>query len=181
MKLVSLVTFLYLFASQALAASDPTLEQSYTVKKTDSTVTFVTTATPGFLKITGKGGHVEGKLKVVEGVVSGNLWVPLKDFDTGIELRNKHMREKYLVVKDFPDATLTLLPFAHANVGTFKGILKIKKDSKPVEGTYKFEGGLVSAKLTINVKDFPSIGVPSYLGVTAADSVDITVGFALKK
>lgn len=146
----------------------------------DSKVSFVSTANPGLITIEGVGGKFEDVVLVIakDGKLTGNFKVKLDAFDTGINLRNEHMRDKYLEVKKYP-----LAEFSFKNQpdsGVLKGIMKIKKDSKEMEFKYELKDGHVTAKGFLNVKDFPSIGVPSYLGVTAADRVDISVEFKLK-
>lgn len=146
-----------------------------------SKVTFLTKGTPGFLSIEGVGGHLHGKLEIEGDYVSGEFFVPLKDFDTDIDLRNKHMREKYLEVEKYPNASLLMDKMPIQAQGNFEGLLMIKTDRKRVKGSYTYKDGLVNAKLVVNVKDFPSIGIPSFAGVTAADDVTINVSFPLKK
>lgn len=144
------------------------------------TASFVSTANPGLLTIEGEGGVLTGNLEVVEGKVVGTLDVALKDLDTDNSLRNKHMREKYLEVKKFPKATLKLEPTQIKPKGDFKGWLTIKGQTKPVIGSYEFNNGDVGATMSFDVKDFPAIGIPSYLGITVSDFVVVTARFAFK-
>jgi polyisoprenoid-binding protein YceI len=174
---------LLVFLQPCIALSlDPTIKpKHFKIGKENSYLTFLTVANPGLLSIEGKGGYVEGVIILLEDKVSGTLKVPLSNIDTGMGLRNEHMRSKYLSVEKYPHAKLILDPFIVDDSGAFSGLLTVKKDTKAVRGTYKLEAGQVSAKMSIDVKDFPSIGVPSFLGVSIQDSVTINVGFSLKE
>jgi hypothetical protein len=55
------------------------------------------------------------------------------------------------------------------------GKLTLKGVTKPVTGKASYTGGKLKAFFTVNIKDFPSIGVPSHLGVTVANTVDVEV------
>ncbi len=59
---------------------------------------------PSFIKIRGKGEAPKGELIVEGKKASGNFEFSIASLDTGIELRNEHMRDNYLHVKDHPTA-----------------------------------------------------------------------------
>lgn len=116
--------------------------------------------------------------------------VPLSGLKTGIDLRDKHMREKYLEVAQYPTAELEVtrsalnLPADGANAsGKAQGTMKIHGKSKPVsfQWSAKRAGTSydVSGSVQVNVKDF-GIEIPSYLGVTVKPDVDVQVKFAAK-
>ena len=69
------------------------------VKITDSKVSFVALATPGALKISGKQTDSNGlkpEIRLENNQISGNVSLKLEALSTGIELRDKHMKENYL-------------------------------------------------------------------------------------
>lgn len=151
-----------------------------------NSVTFLATG-PGGLKIEGKTAALE--VKEADGKVT--FTVPLAGLDTGIELRNKHMKEKYLEVGKFPTATLvveraTVKPPADgANIAaTAPGTLTIHGQTKPatVQYTAKKEQGVYAATGTLNIKlaDF-GIEVPNYMGITVKQDVEIKVTFKVSE
>jgi len=154
---IALMLFSLLSSSICLAA------------KADLDVTWDATGSPGFVKISGEGGKATCELSVSTG--EGDCQCELDAFDTGIDLRNKHMREKYLETKKWPKAFLHI---DKAVNGIFQGKLTLKGKSKPVSGKFSFKDDLVDAIFTISLDDY-KVGVPSYLGVSVAKDVAIRV------
>src|SRR5262245_17940595 len=72
------------------------------------TVEFEAIGRPSALKIHGKGEAPKGKLTVKDSQVSGQVSFRLDSLQTGIALRDKHMKEKYLESEKFPEATLQI-------------------------------------------------------------------------
>jgi len=136
------------------------------------------------------GPEIEGKtteLNVTEQDDKVLIVVPLANLDTGIGLRNKHMREKSLEVQKFPTAELTVprsalrLPEGSGEgSGATPATLKLHGVSKPVNVTYKVrkEGTMYEVDGTTRIK-LSDVGfeVPSYLGVTVKQDVSIQVHF----
>jgi polyisoprenoid-binding protein YceI len=121
------------------------------------------------VKIHGTGGIAKGSIE--EGFTC-DMW----DFDTDNDTRNKHMREKYLEVEKFPKAKLVLdRTVKPSEAFDWSGQLTIKKETKPVKGKATIKDGVLTATFTISLADYPSIGVPSWLGVTVAKNVEVTV------
>jgi polyisoprenoid-binding protein YceI len=119
----------------------------------------------------------------------GNLviTVPLANLSTGIGLRDKHMKEKYLETGKYPTAVLTVPrsalkvpPNGEQVEADAQGTLQLHGQSKPVSVHYqtKSDGGGLSARgsFHVNMKDF-GIEVPSYLGVTVKPDVDVSASF----
>lgn len=171
----------FLFAAFPLTATAET--KTYAVKPDASSVGFLAVGKPGFLKIRGEGGKLVGKATITDGKLSGAFEVALGDLKTGIDLRDEHMKEKYLEVAKFPKATLTIDSLVVANGEKeydFNGKLTVKGVEKPVSGKLnltlaadKAEG---KASFKLQTGDYP-IGVPSHLGVTMAESVDVNAEF----
>ena len=119
----------------------------------------------------------------------GNLviTVPLANLSTGIDLRDRHMKEKYLEVPKYPNAVLTVartalkVPSSGEKLATdTPGTLQLHGQTRPVTVHYeaKGDGGSIatSGSVHINMTDY-GIQVPSYLGVTVKPEVDVTASF----
>ena len=195
---VCLVLFTVLFASISLTspahaatpAPSTTAATSkkwiFDVNKGTGKVTFDAIGKPSALKIHGKGEAPKGELIVSSGKLGGAVTFQLDSLDTGIGLRNKHMKERYLEVSKYPEAKLTVtdLPVPDSisaeNFSSdslpFKGTLALHGVEKPVEGTAKVsrQGQSMSVETRIELKtnDF-AIAVPSFAGVTMAENVTI--------
>src|ERR1700743_1526023 len=66
------------------------------------TVTFLAVGKPSAIKINGTGEAAKGSLTLAaDNKASGVLTFNLKSLNTGIDLRDKHMKEKYLQVDQF--------------------------------------------------------------------------------
>lgn len=146
---------------------------------------------PSSLRIDGQGTGPEGNLEFRQenGVwkSSGILRVQMKSFETGISLRDKHMKEKYLEVEKFETAELKVeslqLPpdFKSAAKKTsfpFQGSLNLHGVTQPVQGTVELlrdETGQFrfQASFALQLSQF-GINVPSFAGVTVADEVQVT-------
>jgi polyisoprenoid-binding protein YceI len=150
------------------------------VMKVDD-VNFFATGPAGF-KINGKTSALEVKSEG-ESVV---LRVPLDTVDTGIDLRNRHMKEKYLDTKAFSHAELkvarALLKEGAGQNGT--GTFTVHGISKNVALTYDVvksgEGLQVKGTFDINIKAH-GINIPSYLGVTVKPEVKVSAAFTVKQ
>jgi polyisoprenoid-binding protein YceI len=151
-------------------------------------VTFDAVGKPSALKIHAKGAAPKGRFKVTEGKVSGVATFKLDSLDTGIGMRNDHMKKRYLETAKYPEAKLTLadlpLPsgFATSDFSAkdlpFKGMLSLHGVEKPVEGTLQLdrEGGdlAINAVFPLKIEDF-SIKSPSFAGITMASDVSCAV------
>jgi len=145
----------------------------------DSRIVFKATG-PAGLSFEGKGRDVRIKEDGNNIVVS----VKLDGLATGIDLRDRHMKEKYLETGKYPVAILEVdksklrFPDGAAVNGTTDGRLTLHGVSKAVKVSYKADGNKNQAKvegsMRINMKDF-KIEVPSYLGVTVKPNVDVEV------
>jgi polyisoprenoid-binding protein YceI len=133
---------------------------------------FFAKASVGILEFTGTGCVVEGSPKVEGGKVSGEFSVDLSKLDTGMGLRNDHMRDNYLEVKKFPKATLKLDPMPEAG-GSFAGKLTLHGVEKPVSGTAKKEGAGWAFKFDVNTKDF-GMKQADYKGIVIGESISIS-------
>lgn len=114
----------------------------------------------------------------VEGdtVKAENITVSLKNLKTGLALRDKHAKEKYLEVDKFPEAKLSK---AIGKGGKGKARVSLKGIEKEVEGTYKIEGKELKASFPIKLSDFKISGI-KYMGVGVDDIVKVNVTVPIK-
>lgn len=182
MKTSALVLFAFLVSVSAFAKPNEA-----TVLKADKSkgqVTFEAIGKPSFLKIKGQGEGPEGEVTIKENV-TGTFKFKMATLDTGIGLRNDHMKTKYLEVEKHPTAEIKIEEVTKFNPASpegsglpFKGTLTIHGVTKPVVGTVdvkkKDKGYAVTANFDAKITDY-SIAIPSYAGVTVADSVKVSV------
>jgi len=128
------------------------------------------------------------------GAIDGTLAVDLRTLQTGIGLRDNHMREGYLEVQKgegFQAATLNNIqldgvdPVQPVGKVSFKGSLTLHGQAREVTGTADIRRSgndlKVSASFPVSVSDF-AIATPAYLGVGVRDQVTVAVNFhALNK
>jgi polyisoprenoid-binding protein YceI len=156
--------------------------------KSQSRVEFEAIGKPSLLRIVGKGVGVRCTgLSAREGS-NADFEFDLNGLDTGISLRDRHMKEKYLKTKEFPKATLKLSPLPHAlekqSSGTFKAMLKLLETEKEVSGKFTStpneNGSDIHAEFELKITDF-GIDIPSFAGVTVAETVKVKVDTVLQK
>jgi polyisoprenoid-binding protein YceI len=123
----------------------------------------------------------------------GSVAVDLRTLDTGINLRNEHLREKYLEVgkgPGFDTATLSEIDLNGVDAGTsegkgsFTGLLTLHGARKTVKGSVDVRAqgtGLhVKASFPVDLSDY-AIAKPRYLGVGVKDIVQVEVAFAVTR
>lgn len=121
---------------------------------------------------------------------AGELRLDLRTLDSGIGLRNDHMRDKYLEVgrgDGFATAVLTELRLAEADAASFAGrtaftaTLALHGVRKPVAGHAVVRRGAaaigVEAEFPVRLADF-AIEKPRYLGVGVKDEVRVKVSLS---
>jgi polyisoprenoid-binding protein YceI len=149
------------------------------------------------------GGTFDARTTALSGAVTargsgstaldGSLAVDLRTLDTGINLRNEHLRENYLEVakgSGFDTATLSEIdlkgvdPDAPEGKGSFTGLLRLHGVTKTVTGTIDVRlAGTdvhVKASFPVTLADY-SIRKPRYLGVGVKDAVTVEVAFAVTR
>ncbi len=140
---------------------------------------------PSLLKIRAKGDPAAGSLLVDGKKVNGTFEFELKTLDSGIALRDDHMLNKYLKVDQHPKATLVIRDLQLSNEFSaekpvisetdFTGELTLHGVTKPVKGKFKVgDQRNVSADFKVTLSDF-AIDIPTYMGITVADEVTISV------
>lgn len=145
------------------------------------------------------GGSFEAKTKALSGTTTlkqpkpaafgGEIAVDLKTLDTGIGLRNRHLRENYLEVakgEGFDKAVLSDIQLGDVDATTFQGKtsftgnLRLHGVSKPVKGeaTIQRTGSNVRVAATFPLRLLDhAIEKPQYLGVGVKTEVTVRVAF----
>ena len=178
-KLDLIVVLVALLYSSNLFASDVVKDHT-----TSGEAGFVAVGKPGFLRINGEGGLVKGIVKKVGTSISlVEMSVNLDSLKTGLDLRDSHMKEKYLETNKFPDAVFSAvnLQLTCPDVSeTVQGNLTLHGVTKPVsaavKGTCDETKIAGEADFDIILGDF-AIDIPSFAGVTVAEKVKIHVKF----
>lgn len=82
-------------------------------------------------------GYISADLNDVKSAIDGRFYVELSDLDTGIGLRNTHMREQYLETDKYPKAVFVLTKVVEVDGS-------VLEDNKPVkitaEGNFTVHG-----------------------------------------
>jgi polyisoprenoid-binding protein YceI len=148
------------------------------------------------------GGSFEAKTTALTGSVAGNasglafdgsLAVDLRTLDTGISLRNEHLRDNYLEVNNgpgFETATLSKIelkefgPDAPEGKGSFTGSLTLHGVTQTVAGAVDVRqagaGLRVKASFPVTLADY-GIRKPRYLGIGVKDTVQVAVAFVVTR
>jgi polyisoprenoid-binding protein YceI len=164
----------------------------YEMKKNNGAVKFFALGNPSAIRIDGIGTGPEGRLEVVSdeknSKIAGQFVFDLGSLNSGIDMRDSHMKEKYLEVEKFPTAKLTietinldgniLKNFNKTNV-PFTGVMNLHGKEKTVSGMAELKSlskddVKVVAKFKVKSSDF-NIEIPSFAGITVADEIDLEV------
>ena len=142
---------------------------------------------PGGFSLDGK----TNQLRIEDDGTTLKFIVPLAGLQTGISLRDRHMREKYLHVDKYPDAVLELpwsgvkLPEdGQTSQGTAAGKMSLHGKSKDVQVKYRIvrtgNRYQVTGNVPLNLKDY-EIDVPSYFGVTVQPDIEASASFTAER
>jgi polyisoprenoid-binding protein YceI len=161
---------------------------TWNADKATGSVEFVAIGSPASLRIHGVGAPPKGTMTITDRAVSGACTFDLASIDTGIALRNKHMREKYLETAKYPKAVFTIvkmiLPDDLSNQSfsaekvQYSAKLKLHGVERAFEGTANVtreENGLkVETEFELKLADF-DIKTPSFMDITVSETVEVTV------
>lgn len=133
------------------------------------------------------GLNIEGRastLSMTEDSQAFLFSVPTSQFETGISLRDRHLRERYLEASRFPVARLSIAKTAltpqilSGGRGTIVAQLDLHGERRPVNVRYTIEvrdgKTAVNASFEIDIRNF-KIEPPSYLGMTVRPEVKVAV------
>ena len=142
-------------------------------------------------KTTSLRGALTSGTRGVAGAFEGSLAVDLRTLDTGIDLRNSHLRENYLEVDKgpaFDSATLSEIDvkgFTEETTDartTFAGSLTLHGVTRRITGAAEIrragDGLRVKASFAVVLADY-GIAKPRFLGVGVKDVVQVEVDFGV--
>lgn len=184
MKKIMLVLVLL----SGLVCAGSALAGTIQFKGSDGSTEFSAVGKPAMIKINGKGEGPEGTLTYLADKVSGTIKVQLDKLTTEIDMRDEHMKNKYLEVKKFPTADLTLtnfktpvavesltdkeieMPFTadftlHGKTKSISGVVHVKKNQKKILGDAEFSVKIMEYLETL----------PSFAGVKIAEDVKVKI------
>jgi hypothetical protein len=186
-----------------LLAAAPLLAIAITAAAADAPAWRITSGDVRVLCPLTVGGSFEAKTSALTGTLgvastrpvalTGALSVDLRTLDTGIGMRNDHMRERYLEVGKgegyaeaiLSDIRLTGVPDEGFQGATpFTGSFSLHGTSRPVAGRAQIrrDGGVVHVEATFPVRVLEhGIEKPRYLGVGVKDEVQVKVSFVATK
>ena len=170
-------------AAAFIALLAPSLADAKLTKVDGASIARFSASGPGALKIEGTTPDV----LVADDGTNVTITVPLANLDTGIKLRNGHMRDKYLEVGKYPSAVLVVaraalkIPAVGASAtADAPGTMTIHGATRPVTFHYSASRNAnamaVSGNLDLNINDY-QITVPSYLGVTVKPDIKVDIKF----
>ncbi len=154
-----------------------TSAQAEVLKLSQGQVEFKAKAKPALISIDGKSNLLSGTLTGEDNIFDGNFDLELTSLDTGIELRDDHLKNKYLEIEKFPNAKLS---FTKTRIEknkeiNFEAKLNLHGQEKMVQGIATLnDDNRLEAEFKINLSDF-GIDIPSFKGITVAKEVKIKV------
>jgi hypothetical protein len=182
MKLPLLITSL-LFITSAFATEPKPVEAPLTLQ--NGTVEFFALGKPSMLKIHGVNSKLEGTLTPGKDQWGGSFKLKPVDFETGMKIRDEHLRERVFEVTKFETSEFKFdqlkVPFVKTGSAKdidFKGTLTLHGVKKEITGKLELDRSAdkaqFDAKFEINLTDF-SITPPEFMGMTIQNTVKVTV------
>lgn len=167
-----------------LIVSSVSIASTIKFNSKDGRTEFLAVGKPAMIKIKGHGEGPVGNLKFEKDMVSGTLSVDLSKLTTEIDLRDDHMKNKYLEIHKYPNAEIavknlkvpnltekeTEVPFTadftlHGKTQPISGTALIKKKDDQILGTANFDLKIINYLDTL----------PSYSGIKVAEDVKVTI------
>lgn len=151
------------------------------VTVTKSEINFTAIGKPAFIKTTGMMPFKSSTLKVENNQLSGTILVDLNKLNTGIDLRDEHLKEKYLHVNQHPEAKLIIQPIELSEGTQTKSVTatlhfhgKSKQLKIPMTVMKQNSQLKISSDFELLLSDF-GVELPSFQGITAANKVSLKV------
>jgi len=151
------------------------------------------------------GGSIEARSLSVSGVLTltpgssggaafgGDLRLDLRTIDTGIDLRNRHLRDTYLEVAKGPGYDTAVLsglvlpgtdPSNPAGKAKFTAVILLHGVKRPVAGEAEIRTivntARVEARFPLRLSDY-AIEPPRYLGVGVQDEIQVNISLVLEE
>ena len=153
-------------------------------------VTFETIGKPVLVQIKGQSDEPCSGNYTLSGnkLTVAEFKMKLDKIETGIPLRNKHLRENYLHTDKYPDAVISIKKIDGldqqrgsngSKMDAYFPDLTIHGVTKAVPGAqYKITGKKVQANFRLELMDF-GIDRPAFMGIKVVDAVAVNVEFDL--
>ena len=178
-----ITTLLFLLLNSLLAQA-----AIYKLSSEQGRVIFMAKGKPALITIKGEGEGVSAKLVEKNLILNGVISFQLKSLKTGIELRDDHLKNKYLEVGKFPTALLTIndlkIPTDLKSEINFTGTLNLHGVDQSIEGLARFQSEsktqLLIADFKIRLSQF-KIEIPNFKGITVAEEVQIKIEAHISK
>lgn len=165
--------------------------QAVLLKPKSGEVKFTAIGKPGFLKIRGEsaGNKPDGFIEVNNDSLVGEFTFDLKSLKTGIDLRDEHMKDKYLEVAKYPTAKLVIKPLSITESDLdknlkkdFSGSLTLHGVTKEISGSAEYSGSSKNlvAQFKVELSDF-GIAIPEHLGVKVSKTAEVEVSLVLEQ
>jgi polyisoprenoid-binding protein YceI len=151
-------------------------------------INFTAIGRPAMIKILGTGPGPQGEITYDQATISGTFTFQLSQLNTGIELRDDHMKNKYLEIETYPKATLEIKDQALSKSvdaidstelsQTIKGLMTVHGKTNPIDIKLKINkvknSFVVKADFTLKIMDYLST-LPSYMGLKVAEDIQVSV------
>lgn len=122
------------------------------------------------------GGSFEAVTKHITGTLPDKVVVDLKTLETGIGIRDDHLKREYLEVDKYDVATMDGIKLS-ADKKSFTAFLTVHGQRRPVSGTAVVQGEdmmKVTAHFPLKISDY-KIAKPTYLGIGVSDQIQIVI------
>lgn len=180
---------LFLLISVTLIFANAHAVTKYKCSEKNNQLSFLAIGKPAMIRIKGESKGPTCNVEISENKTTGEYVFDLTNLNTGIDLRDKHMKETYLETGKFPKATLVikdlnLTSVESANNSPFTGELNLHGITQKVEGTFSLKSSgdekNIEAEFSVNLEKF-SIHIPSYAGISVANDVQVKLNITLSR
>jgi len=157
-------------------------------ESTKGQVSYIAKGRPAFITIKGTGNGVTGSLDEDKNILNGELFFDLTTLNSGIDLRDEHLKNNYLEVDKYPKASLKItnlkLPELSSDDQIFEGVLNLHGVDQKIKGIYALKKSSqidsFQAEFKVNLISF-KINIPSFQSITVAEEVLIKVNLPISK
>lgn len=179
-KIMNVLIMALILSSTTVRADD------YVSSSSKGSLTFEAVGKPAMIKIKGESPAPGSILIFNKGLAKIESTLELSQLNTGIDLRDEHMKEKYLETKKYPQAKLVIEKLAvpesfEVNDQEFSGILALHGKEAPVKGIFTMtKERIVEAEFKIKLTDY-GIEIPEYMGIKIAETVNVKTKIQFEK
>lgn len=187
---MNLLLFVASISFAALASPEQGQKvKSFDLSKQKSNVAFKVVGKSSPISFDGTSSKLNGKIKIDGTNAEGEFIVPLDSIQTGIALRDEHIKN-YLETQKFPNAILKISKFhfknnllhekGAQNSIPFKGVLLLHGHEAEVSGSVDIDSTDEVISIVANTKT----NIANYkmeTGTKIVDEIDIRVNFNIKK